>query len=293
MKKFLIFAGMLLLILSVACLWTRPDGEQAENVPQPAETEQTEALAPSATPTAELPAWEEEIKGLMQNSFSGVDGTCHWAVYTFADGKAYRNTSAAVPSASVIKIFIMDYVFDRMNAGELEYTDTIEGKSVENLLENMITVSDNTATNVLIDHFGMDALNRYFAAEGYADTKVNRRMLDYDAMAAGIENLTSVEDVIRFLRKLYENPSDWTCTDMLAIMQRQKVKTKIPQKLSGVTVAHKTGELDTVENDVGIIFAEEGDFAVAFLCSELSSTDAARRAIGTAAAELHALLTEK
>ncbi|MBQ7032823.1 MAG: serine hydrolase [Clostridia bacterium] len=299
MKKFLLFTGglaVLVLIFSLVVFFNEREEKPrktTENIvavsPVPTELVPEHTEMPEETPSEA----EREIKALMDDAFSGVSGTCHWGVYTFGDVMYCRNDTASVPSASVIKLFIMEYVFDRMNVGELEYDSTIAGTRVKTLLENMITVSDNSATNAFIDYFGMDTLNAYFAAEGYADTRLERRMLDYDAMAAGKENYTSVWDVTQFLKKVYNNQSEWTCADMLGILKRQQVKTKIPRKLpGGVTVAHKTGELSTVENDVGIIFTEKMDFAVVFLCSDLSSTNGAREAISSASRELYDYLTK-
>lgn len=294
MKKFLIFTGALAALVLAFSLIVffgekADEAEAPQNTAPPVSPVPTElAPDPTETPEETPSAAEEEITALMGDAFSGVSGTCHWGVYTFGDVVYCRNASESVPSASVIKLFIMDYAFSRMDAGALDYSDTIGGTSVKTLLENMITVSDNSATNAFIDYFGMDTLNAYFAAEGYADTRLERRMLDYDAMAAGRENYTSVWDVTQFLKKVYNNQSDWTCADMLSILKRQQVKTKIPRNLpGGVTVAHKTGELSTVENDVGIIFTENKDFAVVFLCSDLSSTSSARDAIGRAARDLY------
>ncbi|WP_233619143.1 MULTISPECIES: serine hydrolase [unclassified Enterococcus] len=115
----------------------------------------------------------------------------------------------------------------------------------------MITVSDNDATNTLIDHVGMDTLNNYFVEKGYSSTKLQRKML-----APGGENYTSLQDTMKFLKKLYQNRGNSKYSSMLEIMKRQQVKTKIPSQID-VPVANKTGELATVENDIGIVLSDK------------------------------------
>ncbi len=296
MKKFAILAAFLVCVLAIFSLIVfsgEGNKENPEEEKTPVSSVETVSPAPTATPTpTETPnPRKTEISALMQKSFSSVSGTCQWGVYTFDDESYVYNASEAVPSASVIKLFIMEYTFSRIAAGELSISDTIEGTSVKTLLENMITVSDNSATNAFIDYYGMTKLNDYFADQGYGNTTLNRRMLDYDAMAAGIENYTSVSDVTRFLKKLYANQEAFPYKDMLDIMKRQQVRTKIPRNLpSDVTIANKTGELDTVENDVGIVFTEGADFAIICLCSDLGSRETARSAISTAAYKLYEII---
>ncbi len=301
MRKFILFIAILaFLLLSFTLIVAIGNGSKDDSGSGEVATDASATpgiVDPSPTPdessSPDAPTEQEkEITEMMEETFAGGGGTCHWGVYTFAENGYCRNETKPVPSASVIKLFIMDYAFEQMEAGTLEYTDTIEGVTVKSLLERMITVSDNEATNAFIDRFGMDKLNAYFESAGYADTRVGRRMLDYDAMAAGRDNYTSVWDVVQFLKKVYYNQSDWTCADMLAIMERQQVKTKIPRLLpGGVRVAHKTGELDTVENDVGIIFTEDADFAVVFLCSDLSDRASARDMISNASKKLYTYFT--
>ena len=155
----------------------------------------------------------------------------------------------------------------------------------------MITVSDNYSTNVLIDYFTMEKLNEFFAENGYTDTKIERRMLDYDAMAQGKDNYTSINDVMRFLDKLYKNKDIFPYADMIDIMINQQRRNKIPAYLPETTIiANKTGELSDVENDIGIVFSEKGDFAVAFLLTSLTDTYSARIAISDCTKYLYNLI---
>ncbi len=224
---------------------------------------------------------------IAEQSMGNVQGKCQWGFSLFSEGVSYTAASYAAPSASVIKVFIMEYAFSLIEKGELSQESSIEGRSVNSLLYDMITWSDNTATNIFIDYFGMDKMNAFFSEKGYADTRLERKMLDTAAQSEGRENYTSVNDTMHFLTKLYENRGVKPYSDMLEIMKKQQVSTKIRRRFkSGITIANKTGELSNVENDIGIIFGENGDMAVSFMCSSLSDTASARNAISLAAYEL-------
>ena len=215
-------------------------------------------------------------KGSFQalNQLNQSAGKVAYGVYYFTDKKYLsNNNNDPMISASVIKVFIMEYLYDKGRTGE-----TAGGQSVQSLIEQMITVSDNHATNILIDHIGMDTLNHYFSGKGYSSTKLQRKML-----AQGNENNTSLQDCMKFLRKLYENQGNPKYSAMLEIMKQQQVKTKIPSQLT-VPVANKTGELATIENDIGIVFSDK-PYAIVVLTNEVSNSQEVRNGIGSLAKE--------
>lgn len=190
------------------------------------------------------------------------------------------NNSARTPSASVIKVFIMEYAFYLVSQGELAQDALMGGSTLDALVRTMIQDSNNEATNMLIDTFGMEAINAFFESRGYSDTVVQRRMLDYSARDAGRENYTSLNDCLAFLEKLYQNRTAYPYSEMLEILKGQNVRTKIPMGLPyGTSVANKTGELDDVENDIGIVFGDTSDFALVALTYGPYSTEGARSAI--------------
>ena len=202
-------------------------------------------------------------------------GKVAYGIYYFNDKKYLsNNNNETMISASVIKVFIMEYLYEK---GRID--ETASGQSVQSLIERMITVSDNDATNILIDHIGMKSLNDYFAEKGYSNTRLQRKML-----AQGNENYTSLQDCMKFLRKLYGNQGNSKYSAMLEIMKRQQIKTKIPSKLD-VPVANKTGELPTVENDIGIVFGNR-PYAIVVLTNNVSYSSIVRDGIGKLAKEV-------
>ncbi len=289
----IIILSVVCVILSLKIRNNSASQESEEKVTQM--TEQNETTNPSNEPSKKKPEQEvtQEHLNVMKKAMANVSGECQWGYKIFSTGEEYMTEGKAVPSASVIKVFIMEYAFDQITQGKLALTDTFSGNTVQNHLTAMITRSDNNATNVLIEAFGMEEMNQFFQAKGYRDTKVQRKMLDTRAQQAGKDNYTSVSDVMNFLDKMYQNRKQEPYRSMLDIMKRQEVKTKIPRKFpADVVIANKTGELSNVENDIGILFGEKGDYAVAFLCSNLTDTVAARNAISDAAYQFYQTVEE-
>ncbi len=225
---------------------------------------------------------------LIASNTSKIQGTVQWGLSVYDTDFRYATPAKPVPSASVIKVFIMEYLYDLMEQGKLQSDDRLGGSSVESLIYAMITQSDNSATNTFIDYAGMDKLNAFFEKQGYTDTRVERKMLDTKAVNEGKDNYTSIDDVMSFLDKLYLEKETYPYSEMLAIMKKQQVRTKIPRNFPGdVIIANKTGELSNVENDIGIVFTDKGDFAIAFLCSSLSDTAATRSIISDTSYEVY------
>ncbi|MFA6385008.1 MAG: serine hydrolase, partial [Candidatus Omnitrophota bacterium] len=136
---------------------------------------------------------------------------------------AYRS-ERLFPSASLVKIPIMAAVFQSEKDGKLSLdqlvtmkaSDQVSGSGViktmpagtrfrvEKLLKLMITRSDNTAANMLIDLVGRDYLNSYFKRIGLRNTNLSRQMMDFKYRGKGIENYTTPKDVSFLLEKMYK-----------------------------------------------------------------------------------------
>lgn len=133
------------------------------------------------------------------------------AVYIIdSDGKTLveHNITKLFRSASVIKIFILAYYLEKHIPPEcvisiapsdrIDYSDITELSlgcaDIGTLLTLMIGSSDNTATNLLIKHSGMPALNGYISSRFGGGTHVGRIMLDFDAAKQGYDNLTCLSD---------------------------------------------------------------------------------------------------
>lgn len=217
-----------------------------------------------------------------------------YSIYYFGDGYTVsKNSSHRSVSASVIKVFIMEYAFNEITNGNIGENDLINGNTVINLVTSMIQYSDNNATNVLIDYFGMDKLNKFFAGQGYTNTVLERKMLDFNAQSQGFENYTSADDTTEFLTKVYNNCEEYPYSKMLEIMLGQTVRTKIPVMLpNDVLVANKTGELSNVENDIALVFTDKGDFAISVFTCNFNSGGNVRNAISELAKQAYEYLNK-
>lgn len=181
-------------------------------------------------------------------------------------------------AASVIKLAVLTEAFFRIEEGFLdpheEYVLRAEDKlpscgaftymheglrvTMEDLYTAMIIHSDNTATNILLHRFGMEAVNRRMRSLGLSITTVNRLLFDGEAAARGLENQISAGEMAFLLEKMYKGElvSPKASKEMLQILKNQRLNGKIPFFLHGmgVPVAHKTGEDDGITHDVGIVY---------------------------------------
>lgn len=211
------------------------------------------------------------------------DGTEYavYLAYPTKTSEAFIYNSKPMRSASMIKVFIMACVMDKAQRGELSLDETLILKSsdkvggagilagyasgteltLREVLELMITHSDNTATNIVIDRVGMNAINNYIQQQGYSDTVLRRKMMDYDAIAAGRENFSSVRDLGTFFFKLYNYNCVGETYDkiMLDFLVKQTDTDCFPAALPDKQIAHKTGALDGLYDDGGIIYSDNGD----------------------------------
>lgn len=214
----------------------------------------------------------------------------NWSVYVC---NLMKNTEGVIDdqpmqAASLIKLFIMGAVYENYETLAGSYgSDTLNS-----YLNPMITVSDNDAANKLVnmlgngdDEAGMNAVNAFCTSHGYSSTSMGRLLLQSNEYG---DNYTSVSDCGHFLKEIYQSnagtaESSLSHTDaMYALLKMQERRNKIPANLpEGVKVANKTGELDDVENDAGIIYntAKNIDLVVCFMSQNLNDCGEAQAVI--------------
>lgn len=128
---------------------------------------------------------------------------------------------------------------------------------IKTLCNLMITISDNTATNVLISHYGINKLNEVFQNMGLKQTRVNRLLFDSEASKRGIQNTASPREISILLEQLYNGSfiSESVSQEIKEILLRQQINHKLKEMLPpGTKAAHKTGEDDYISNEVGIVY---------------------------------------
>jgi beta-lactamase class A len=206
----------------------------------------------------------------------------------FAGRRVGVNEELVFESASLIKVLILVEVLRQADSGGISLSQEIEIKgedvvdysemiqkgsarrtfSVGQLAEGMITVSDNTATNLLIDLVGMERVNSLAQDLHLARTCLRRKMMDFESRARGVSNLTSATDMVTLLREVWRGRflSAGSRSLALAILEKQESNSHIPAALPpGIRVAHKTGELEDIEHDAGIVILPGRAFALAIL----------------------------
>jgi len=132
----------------------------------------------------------------------------------------------------------------------------------------MITVSDNVATNLIIDRLGMDAIQCWNDKAGLAETRLERRMMDRAAMSAGRSNSTSAADMETFLCAVAAGTcvSSEASRQMRRTLEAQQIQDRLPRRLGdGVSVANKTGNFADVIHDVGVATCLGGALVIAVL----------------------------
>ena len=220
---------------------------------------------------------------------AGAGETWSAAVVNLDTEDSCTVNNQSMQAASLIKLFIMGAVYDRYDSLTVTYGED----QIQSLLSDMITVSDNTAANTLTNYLGdgddatgRGAVNEYCASNNYESTAMGRMLL---APADKGDNLTSVSDCAEFLRKVYKNELPHA-EEMLGFLKNQQRTHKIPAGLpDGVESANKTGELDTVENDAAIVFADT-PYILCIMSENLSDVGAAQNNIAGISSDIYNLI---
>ena len=125
------------------------------------------------------------------------------------------------------------------------------------LVDRMITVSSNLATNILIDLVSADSVQRTIVRLGTTKMKVYRGVEDLAAFRKGLNNTTTANDLAVLLQALAEGKavSPQADSQMVDILLRQQFNTMIPAGLpKEVRVAHKTGSITEIHHDAAIVY---------------------------------------
>ena len=143
-------------------------------------------------------------------------------------------------------------------------------------------VSDNQATNILIDFLGMENINFLGKELGLRETFLERRMMDAEASKNGYDNYTSADDISLLLKLIYQEKliNKETSQLMLDILLRQQQGERLQRYLPpDIKIAHKCGDLDNLENDGGIIWLGNKIYILVVLTSGMSNLQC-RQTIG-------------
>lgn len=186
---------------------------------------------------------------------------------------------AQVPAASLIKLAILATQLNRhenlSQAIQISETPQVGGAGVLKLLGQsqwslhdvlglMIADSDNYAANVMINHLTMASVNEWLKQNGYQETSLQRRLMDVNARAKGLDNLTSAFEALRLFRDLM---SDYPMTHEWFLNQqfRGKLPLTMDETADDVKIYNKTGEGPFIDHDVARFSNQNHDIDVAVL----------------------------
>ncbi len=219
-------------------------------------------------------------------------------------GETYGvDPDARVRTASTIKFPIMVEAFAQVAEGKLKWTDEVvlkadrkvQGSGVLQELSDglrlpvldavklMIVLSDNTATNLVLDVVTADAVNARMEALGLKETRSLRKiggggeskardLLDNAKKGIGV---STPREMVTLLEKVEngEVVSRDASRAMIEILKHQQYHDGIGRTLRDVTVANKTGALDHLRSDVGIVYTTRGRIAMAITCEDIPEVD--------------------
>jgi beta-lactamase class A len=244
-------------------------------------------------------AFERKAVGISET----VDGVVGFTVKDLTTGESFSvNGEMVFTQASAIKLPILFELLRRVEKGDFDLDEPVRlqesdvtvgsgvlqqltpGKvtmSLRDVATLMVTVSDNTATNMIIDRVGMDNVNRTMGRLGLTHTKLQRKMMDREAWLADRENLSTPNEQADLLERIYrgEELRKESAEEILRILSIPKSSRIRPLLPSGIRVAHKTGSVPGVVVDVGIVYLPERPFIVAAMVNWLLDSEQAEQAI--------------
>jgi beta-lactamase class A len=204
-----------------------------------------------------------------------------------------------VPTASTIKMAIMVEAFARVAEGKAKWTDELvlsKEKKVggSGILPEfadglrltfrdgvtlMMILSDNTATNLVIDVLTADAINARMESLGFKETRLMRRVFGGGESAEGKKEenkrfglgRTTPREMVTLLEKLERGEiiGPAASKEMLDLMKREQGTNGIWREQWRVPKATKSGALDALRSNVGVLYHPKGRIALAVTCNEM------------------------
>ena len=259
-------------------------------------------LAPGQTPAQSL-----DVR--VHSALAGFHGTVSIFAKNLDSGASYAlRGDERVRTASTIKLAIMAAAFQAVQEGKVQWmdlstlydADKIHGSGVigneftegdrlplVDLVHLMIVVSDNTATNLVLDRITADYVNDYVDRLGLKQTrslrKVGSNVKDAGVSRAGHDpanqrfgmGVSTSHEMVELLEKMErgEVVSAEASKEMIKILKRCQNRDGIARRMGEVPVASKYGALDHLRSDVGIVYSKRGRIAIAITCDDLPKVD--------------------
>jgi beta-lactamase class A len=252
----------------------------------------------------------QKLESTINEVDRGLDGVLGLAILDLTSGQTFFiHADDIFPQASSIKVAVLAELYQQAQNGKLKLTDlyTVQASDMvpdssimlgltpgitritnRDLATMMIAVSDNSATNVLIDRVGMENVNGLMDKLGLPHTRLRRKMMDVKAAGEGRENVSTPREMMSLLEQLYRGKVlNQPLTDDFLKMLGTHKDSFLPRELpDDVHIANKPGELEGVRNDSGIVFAQNRPYVICvmttYLRNERAGEDAIARISGAA-----------
>lgn len=233
---------------------------------------------------------EERIKA----ELASYDGLMGVYVNDFKGNKVELNIDEPFETASCVKTYILGALFDEVEKGKkslndpLVYTpeNEIDGSgilrsldygvelTVKNVATLMIIVSDNIATNMMIDYLGIDTINAFMTAQGFKDTKLHNKINFEKYNQLGTTTPRDYGRIFELICK-EELVSVNASRQMLDIFKKQHYNSALTKSFPQyfldsedtgeeelIYVASKSGSMNACRNDGGIISTPYGKYVI-------------------------------
>ena len=235
----------------------------------------------------------QKLEATVNEVDRNLDGVLAVAILDLTTGQKYLlRADEVLPTASSIKIAILAELYRQAQQGKLKlsdlYTlqssDMVGGSGITSVLTPgvtrltlrdvaglMISVSDNSATNVIIDRVGIENVNMLLDSLGLTHTRLRRKMMDLKAAGEGRENIATPREMMMLLEDLYRGKvlNKQMTEDFFNLLSVHK-ESYIPRELpEDLRVANKPGELEGVRNDSGIVFAGKRPYVISVMTTYL------------------------
>jgi beta-lactamase class A len=264
--------------------------------------QQAHNASPAPPPAEKQKILWQKLESTIHDVDQHLDGVLGVAIEDLNTGdQFFLHENEVFAQASSIKITVLANLYLQAQQGKLKLTDlyTVQTSdlvpdsdimngltpgvtriTLRDLATMMVAVSDNSATNVLIDRVGMDNVNTMLDSLSLAHTRLRRKMMDLDAAKQGRENISTPREMMTLLEDIYRGKllNQGSTSEFFKVLSTNK-DSWIPRDLpADLKIANKPGSLEAVRNDSGIVFVEGRPYVIcvmtAFLGNERDGEDA-------------------
>jgi beta-lactamase class A len=250
------------------------------------------AQTPAPSSNKQKVLWQK-LQASIEHVDQNLDGVMGVAIEDLTTGEHYfLHEDEVFAQASSIKITVLANLYLQVQQGKLKLTDlyTVQASdlvqdsyimngltpgitrvTLRDLATMMVAVSDNSATNVLIERVGMQNVNAMLDSLGLTHTRLRRKMMDLQAAKEGRENISTPHEMMRLLDAIYHGKvlNKESTADFFTVLGTNK-DSWIPRDLpADLKVANKPGSLEAVRNDSGIVFVEGRPYVICVMTSFL------------------------